>query len=136
MPFWQIMAARTIVILRLSRRIPNPLSLARCFTSFSITRKASIHFFISSELCWGSWLRAYSRFCPLLFRFSKLRNHKLTTNWVCRKEPTDSLQRICWSNPETSKRLISSYCPNSICHSRGSGNPAFSLWTPAFTGVI
>ena len=26
-------------------------------------------------------------------------------------------------------------CGSSICHSRGSGNPAFSLWTPAFAGV-
>ena len=31
--------------------------------------------------------------------------------------------------------LDSSCCGNSICHSRGSGNPAFSLWTPAFAGV-
>ena len=31
--------------------------------------------------------------------------------------------------------LNSSCCPNSICHSRGSGNPAFSLWNPAFAGV-
>jgi len=33
------------------------------------------------------------------------------------------------------EQLISSCCGYSICHSRESGNPAFSLWTPAFAGV-
>ncbi len=31
--------------------------------------------------------------------------------------------------------LVSSCCGNSFCHSHGSGNPAFSLWTSAFTWV-
>ncbi len=31
---------------------------------------------------------------------------------------------------------ISSCYGNSICHSRGSGNPAFSLWIPAFAGYM
>jgi len=36
----------------------------------------------------------------------KSRSHELTTNSVCRKEHTDSLQRISWSNQKASKRLI------------------------------
>ncbi|MFB0553969.1 MAG: CxxxxCH/CxxCH domain-containing protein [Phycisphaerae bacterium] len=31
--------------------------------------------------------------------------------------------------------MISSCCASIICHSRGSRNPAFSLWTPAFAGL-
>ena len=33
------------------------------------------------------------------------------------------------------RSLFSYCCGNSICHSRRSGNPAFSLWTPASAGV-
>jgi hypothetical protein len=36
----------------------------------------------------------------------KLRNHELNSNSVCRKESSDRLQRINWSNPEASKQLI------------------------------
>jgi len=36
----------------------------------------------------------------------KLRNHELNSNSVCRKESSDRLQRISWSNPEASKQLI------------------------------
>jgi len=36
---------------------------------------------------------------------------------------------------EETYSLTSSCCGKRICHSRESGNPAFSLWTPAFAGV-
>ena len=36
----------------------------------------------------------------------KSRSNELKTNSICRKEHTDSLQRISWSNPKASKRLI------------------------------
>ena len=37
--------------------------------------------------------------------------------------------------PYFKKALNSFCCGNSTCHSRGGGNPSFSLWTPAFAGV-
>ncbi len=40
------------------------------------------------------------------------------------------------TRPYQQRINLNSYCcGNSICHSRGSGNPAFKLWTPAFAGV-
>ncbi len=43
--------------------------------------------------------------------------------------------RVCREKPRRPRRLISSCCGNSICHSCESRNPGFSIWTPAFAGV-
>ena len=49
-----------------------------------------------------------------------------------------AISRIVCSHPlvQFYILLFSFCCGNSICHSRESGNPAFSFWTPAYAGVI
>ena len=49
---------------------------------------------------------------------------------------TQEMMKECDASAEEVIYLLnSSCCGKSICHSRGSGNLAFSPWSPAFAGV-